>query len=245
MKKTIPMARRSMHIPKIKIFLASFFETLQRYCKHVRVIWAWLSNPSKLIVSTCRKLWCLSACKKSTSSLIFFLKYCILILSTLGMTSHTHQIIKYWWYQLVENFICTKNQLHLSSISRNIAKIWQNLIFWVLWPWLAQPTLTDCIKLQKVWCLSVCKNQLHPSFLFWDIAKILQNVTVSTLGMPVCVHQKWYQLVEKLNVYLMLGMKFIPHLFLHMLLRYCKLGILGTLSMYRILTDQGLSMKYK
>ena len=30
----------------------------------------------KMLKSTCRKLWCLSACKKSTSSLTSFLRYC-------------------------------------------------------------------------------------------------------------------------------------------------------------------------
>ena len=32
--------------------------------------------PPKLIASTCRKVWCLSACKKSTLSLLYFLRYC-------------------------------------------------------------------------------------------------------------------------------------------------------------------------
>ena len=36
---------------------------------------AW-SSPSIMIVSPCRKLWCLSACKKSTSSLTYLLRYC-------------------------------------------------------------------------------------------------------------------------------------------------------------------------
>ena len=71
-------------------FLTSFL----RYCKDITnlllwVIWECLIMPvnndgktlqkmlmSKVFRSTCRKLWYLSACKKSTSSLTSFLKYC-------------------------------------------------------------------------------------------------------------------------------------------------------------------------
>ena len=51
---------------------------------------AWPS-PSKIIVSICRKLPCLSACKKSTWSLTSFWKYCKLVtLGSLSMSGHTH-----------------------------------------------------------------------------------------------------------------------------------------------------------
>ena len=39
-------------------------------------LWESLTIPSKIIVSVCKKLSCLSACKKSTSSLASFLRYC-------------------------------------------------------------------------------------------------------------------------------------------------------------------------
>ena len=37
-------------------------------------VWACWSHPPKTIVSTCRKIWCLSTCKKSTWSLFSFLR---------------------------------------------------------------------------------------------------------------------------------------------------------------------------
>ena len=54
-----------------------------RYCKDMQTSYfgyfghAWLHTP-KMIVSTCTRLWCLSVCKKQTSSFILFLRYYIL-----------------------------------------------------------------------------------------------------------------------------------------------------------------------
>ena len=49
----------------------------------------------KVLKSTCRKLWCLSKCKKPTLSLSSFLRYCNyianLLLLTLRMLNHLHQ----------------------------------------------------------------------------------------------------------------------------------------------------------
>ena len=53
------------------------------YCKDMQTSYfgyfghAWLHKP-KMIVSTCRRLRCLSACQKYTSSLTSFLRFCIL-----------------------------------------------------------------------------------------------------------------------------------------------------------------------
>ena len=52
-----------------------------RFCKDMQTryfgnFWNACPFPSKIIVSICRKLSCLSACKNSTSSLISFLQYC-------------------------------------------------------------------------------------------------------------------------------------------------------------------------
>ena len=54
-----------------------------RYCKDMQTSYfgyfghAWLHTP-KMIVSTCTRLWCLSVCKKQTSSFTSFLRYYIL-----------------------------------------------------------------------------------------------------------------------------------------------------------------------
>ena len=55
-----------------------FLEILQRFCKTCysgHFGHDWLSPPT-LILSTCRKVRCLPGCKKLTSFLCFFLKYC-------------------------------------------------------------------------------------------------------------------------------------------------------------------------
>ena len=54
-----------------------------RYCKDMQTSYfgyfghAWL-HTSKMIISTCTRLWCLSVCKKQTSSFTSFLRYYIL-----------------------------------------------------------------------------------------------------------------------------------------------------------------------
>ena len=54
-----------------------------KYCKDMQTSYfgyfghAWLHTP-KMIVSTCTRLWCLSVCKKQTSSFTSFLRYYIL-----------------------------------------------------------------------------------------------------------------------------------------------------------------------
>ena len=108
-------------------------EISQRHYKFFWVLETGLAKHIKTVtkvVSTCRKFKCLSACKKSTSSLTTFLRYCIVVvLSTLSMPNCTHQI---WQYQL-----------YLLLLSQDTAKILQyckdfaNLLFWVLWARLA------------------------------------------------------------------------------------------------------------
>ena len=77
----------------------------------------------------------------------------------------------------------------------------------------------------------VCtKNQLYTSLHSWDIAKILQTSYFGTwLTMPTNIDSTtcrkfWYSSACKKN-------NFIPPFFLEALQRYCKLIILGTLSM--------------
>ena len=52
-----------------------FPEIMQRYCKPVKFFGHAWANPSKEILSTCRKLLLFICMKKSTSSLTSFLKY--------------------------------------------------------------------------------------------------------------------------------------------------------------------------
>ena len=81
---------------KNQLHLTSFL----KYCKDIAnmlfwELWECLIIPFKIIVSICKKLSCLSSCKKSTSSLIYFLKILqrnskLVILGNLGMPDHTH-----------------------------------------------------------------------------------------------------------------------------------------------------------
>ena len=112
---------------KSTLSLTSF----SRYCKDFTNLFLIFFGhksiyPSKLMVSTYRKVWCLSPCKKSTSSLPSLLRYCIGkfckfdIFGTLGMPDHGH--LKRW-YQLVENFnayLHAKNQCDKSLLSGDI-----------------------------------------------------------------------------------------------------------------------------
>ena len=88
---------------KINFILHVFLEILQtcyfRYFGH-----AWLRT-TKLVLTSRRKLSCLSAAKKSTSSPTFSLRYCydkLVILGNSGMPGYTQPK---WYYQLVENFM--------------------------------------------------------------------------------------------------------------------------------------------
>ena len=88
-------------------------------------------RPSNMIVSTCRKLLCLSAQKFirhfSLEILQRFSK--LAILGTLGMTSHAHQN---WCYRLIGKFgvsLHAKNQLHLFLLSEDITNMLQPCYF--------------------------------------------------------------------------------------------------------------------
>ena len=148
---------------------------------------AW-PHASNMVVSTCRKLWCLSALKFNFIS-HFFLKilwrFCKLaILGTLQMIG---LVQRNCWHQLLEKFgvyLHAKNQLHPSFLPWDL-QTFIKLLFWVSWECLGVTTKNDDISLQK-------------TLMFISLLKI----------------------------------KFIPHLFLEILQRYCKLGILGFLGMH-------------
>ena len=84
-----------------------------RYCKDMQTSYfgyfghAWLHTP-KMIVSTCTRLWCLSVCKKQTSSFTSFLRYYILknpavwladsiLIHTITWELEFCQIWDWWW----------------------------------------------------------------------------------------------------------------------------------------------------
>ena len=107
----------------------------------------------KVLKLTCRKLWCLSTCKKSTLSLTSFLRYCK-DLQTCYFVYFEHV-----WVCTTKAILPTcknfplyqkpKNQLHPPTFSGNIAKICKLLILGIL-----DMTVSTCRTLQ---CLSACQ----------------------------------------------------------------------------------------
>ena len=96
---------------------------------------AWPS-PSKIIVSICRKLSCLYACHKSTSSLTFFLRYCKekanLLFWVIWVCLATPKVIGSIW----RNLWClstSKKPTSFFLFSLRYCKDIANLLFWVLW----------------------------------------------------------------------------------------------------------------
>ena len=136
----------------------------------------------KVLKSTYRKLWFLSECKKSTSSLASFLRCCkdmanLVFCELWECLTITIKNIASIFRKLSCLSACKKSSsspIPFLSYCK-IAK----LLFWVIWPWLASHTLNDRIFLKKskeTFDVDLqAKNQFHPSRSPWYIAKILQN----------------------------------------------------------------------
>ena len=103
-----------------------------------------------------------------------------------------------------------------------------NLLYWVLWAWLATHIYNDSINLKKPWCLSVGKKSTS-TFTFSlryckDIAKLIFWVFWSCFNSHTqCDNinlQKTFVFIyrEKIN--------YIPNVFLDILQRYAKLYVL-------------------
>ena len=131
-------------------FLTSFL----RYCKNIAnlllwVLWECLIMPvnndsitlketlvPKVLKSTCRKLWCLSACKKSTSSNFFFDIVKTLQTCYFGNFGNAWASLLKSFHQFVARFnvyLQAKNQLHSPFFSGDIAKICKLLVLGTLY----------------------------------------------------------------------------------------------------------------
>ena len=132
---------------------------------------AW-PNPSSMIVSTCRKLWCLSAPK------INFSWDMTKILQTFFSGYFRHDWLclpklKVWTSWI---YLHAKNQLHLSHLSWDIAMILQTRYFGYFGcACLCSPKMIISTWRKLCWCLSSSKKTIYPSPLSWNIAKILQT----------------------------------------------------------------------
>ena len=118
--------------------IPNFFFFL-RYCKDIENLLLWvlweclimsINNDSitlqetlmpKVLKSTCRKIWCLAACKKSTASLASFLRFCELMANLLFWEHWECLMIPInIIVSILGNFhayLHAKNQLHHSFLS--------------------------------------------------------------------------------------------------------------------------------
>ena len=131
----------------------------------------------KVLKSTCRKLWCLSACKKSTSSLTSFLRYCKDIANLLFwelwecLTIPIKIIVS-----ICSMLSClsaskksTSSFIYFLQYCREIA----NLLFWSICACLATHLKWQNHFEETFEVYQQAKNQLHPSHFLFDIRKIL------------------------------------------------------------------------
>ena len=109
-----------------------------RYCKDMQTSYfgyfghAWLHTP-KMIVSTCTRLWCLSVCKKQTSSFILFLRYYILKNPAIWLAVPIWglefcQIWDWWWN--INNNISFHFRLFPRKTNDKIFHKIQKKLFW-------------------------------------------------------------------------------------------------------------------
>ena len=131
----------------------------------------WPCTP-RLMVSTCRIIWYLPACKKSTSSLLSFLRYCKdvtdllfwVLWACLVMTSKTilPACRRCWCLS------SRKKNIFLSTLPWNITKILQICYFGYFGHAKPRPLNAIAPTCRKLWCLSNTKNQLDSSSFLKD-----------------------------------------------------------------------------
>ena len=143
----------------------------------------------KVLKSTSKKLWCLSACKKSTSSLTPFTRYC-------------KDIANFLFWEFGECLsIPIKN--HFINLKETFMLICMQKINFSLPPsW--DISKNDSINLKKP-LLFIYRQKID--FILHVFLDILQGycklVILGNLGMVGYAHPKWYyQFVENFGIYL-------------------------------------------
>ena len=153
----------------------------------------------KVLELTCGKFWCLSACKKSTSSLTSFLRYCRHCKLAIGNFGNAwlspSKVIVSICRELSCLDACNKSTSSLTFFLRYCKKI-ANLLFWVIWACLVTPIMIVSIW-TNLWCLSASKKQLLSFHFPWDIAKILQIYYSGYFG-QACLHSPKMILAPKI-----------------------------------------------
>ena len=123
----------------------------QRYYKFFWVLWTGVDKHIKTIkkvVLTCRKFWCLLACKKSISSSLFswdkILHSCYFEHFKHTWLHPSALIVPIFW--IIWCLSTQKWTLSITSSSR-YCKDFENLLFWVIWARPATLTNIDSINL--------------------------------------------------------------------------------------------------
>ena len=178
-----------------------FFLLLLQTCYFWNSGNAWPS-PSKIKVSICGKLFCLSVCEKSISSHTFFLRYCkqipnllIWVISAF-LDTHTHTHLK-WSYQFEETFdvyLKPKNQLHPFFFPWDISNILQTCYFgYFRHAWLLTPKviLSTC---RKVSCLPAGKKINFIPHVFLEILHRYVNILFYVIWACLATHAKNYSI---------------------------------------------------
>ena len=143
----------------------------------------------KVLKSTCRKLWCLSACKKSTSSLTSFLRYCkdianLLFWELWEYLTISIKIIVSIWSKLSCLSACKKSTASLTTFLRCCREI-ANLLFWVTWACLATHTYNDSINLKRP-SMFISKQKI--SFILHVFLDILQRYCKPVVWACLAMH---------------------------------------------------------
>ena len=106
-----------------------------------------------------------------------------------------------------------------------------NLLFWVIWAYLAAHTKNDSINLKKPFTF-ICRQRIN--FILHLCLKILQRYRkLVMLDIWACLgtHKWYYELVEHFRVYLLAKNQLHSPQFSGDTAKTCKLLILGTLGM--------------
>ena len=143
----------------------------------------------RVLQSICRKLWFLSACKKSTSCVTSFLRYCKDTANLLFWELREHLTISIKitvsvWTKLSWLSECKISTASITSLLRCYREI-ANLLYWVIKAWMATQNKNDSITLKKP---SVFISRQKMNFILHVFLEILERyckpVVLGTLSMP-------------------------------------------------------------
>ena len=128
----------------------------------------------KVLKSTCRKLWCLSAFKKSASAPTLFLRYDKDTVNLLFWEIWECLAIHHHSINLKQPFmlICMQKINFITHFFRKILQRNSKLLFWVFWACLATHTQSDTTNLKKTF-MFICRQKIN--FIPYAFLEMLQR----------------------------------------------------------------------